>query len=61
MTRYEILMSKAELCTVAASKTSGYMQKVWIKHANELREQAANLPLVKAHKYIEELKLQRGY
>lgn len=45
MSKYEILMNKAELCKKAAKKTKGSMQKIWLQKADQLEYKANSLPL----------------
>lgn len=49
MTRYEVLIHKAELCRQAAFKTTDKnFSNEWLKKAVYLEAMAANLPTVKA-------------
>lgn len=48
MTRYEQLMNKSAACRDLARATKGYMQKVWNRHADDLKKIANNLTLAEA-------------
>lgn len=50
MTRYETLKNKADLCRLAAAKTSGEMRKIWLVKAADLELMALNMPVVNAGK-----------
>lgn len=38
MTKCENLQNKIDLCTKAASRTTGRMRDIWINHADSLKE-----------------------
>jgi hypothetical protein len=38
MTKCENLQNKIDLCTKAASRTTGRMRDIWINHADNLKE-----------------------
>lgn len=48
MTRYEQLMNKSASCRDLARATKGYMQKVWNRHADDLKKIANNLTFAEA-------------
>lgn len=45
---YEQLMNKSDACRDLARATKGYMQKVWNRHADDLKKIANNLTFAEA-------------
>lgn len=48
MTKYEVLMNKAEKCLECAKATEGEMREIWLSHAEELKLKARSLTLEEA-------------
>lgn len=52
MTRYEQLINKSNACRDLARVTKGYMQKVWNRHADDLKKIANVLTFAEASKVV---------